>query len=135
MTAQRNRSQKRVLNLLQQLNSALSAQQIYVELRQREQPLGLATVYRALEALKLEGAVQARTLPTGESLYESIEHDQHYLTCLNCGQSVPITECPVHELEQKLETSHQFQVFYHSLEFFGLCQSCQSINREERTSS
>ncbi|MDR9404453.1 MAG: Fur family transcriptional regulator [Halothece sp. Uz-M2-17] len=127
MTAQRNRSQKQVLNLLQQLNSPVSAQEIYVELRQQEKPLGLATVYRALEALKLEGAVQARTLPTGESLYESIEHDQHYLTCLNCGQSFPIDECPVHDLEKELETSHQFEVFYHSLEFFGLCQTCQSL--------
>lgn len=130
MTAQRNRSQKRILNLLHQLNCPLSAQQIYVELRQRNQPLGLATVYRALDALKLEGAVQARTLPTGESLYESIEHDQHYLTCLNCGESFPITECPVHQLEKQLETSHKFQVFYHSLEFFGLCEQCQSSNQD-----
>lgn len=125
MTTQRNRSQKRILNLLHQLSSPLSAQQIYIELRQREQPLGLATVYRALEALKLEGAVQARTLPSGESLYESIEHDQHYLTCLNCGQSFPVNQCPVHQLEKELETSHKFQVFYHSLEFFGLCRQCQ----------
>jgi len=131
MTAQRNRSQKRILNLLQQLNSPLSAQQIYVELRQREQALGLATVYRALEALKLEGAVQARTLQSGESLYESIDHDQHYLTCLNCGQSVPIAECPVHQLEKELQTSHHFQVFYHSLEFFGLCRQCQAIHPQD----
>ncbi|AFZ49239.1 Fur family transcriptional regulator [Dactylococcopsis salina] len=130
MTTQRNRSQKRILNLLYQLDAAVSAQQIYVELRQREQPLGLATVYRALEALKLEGAVQARTLPTGESLYESIEHDQHYLTCLNCGESFPVNHCPVHELEKELKTSHQFQVFYHSLEFFGLCKQCQIITSD-----
>ncbi len=125
MTTQRNRSQKRILNLLQQLSSPLSAQQIYIELRQREQPLGLATVYRALESLKLEGAVQSRTLPSGESLYESIDHDQHYLTCLNCGESLPVHQCPVHQLEKELEKSHKFQVFYHSLEFFGLCQQCQ----------
>lgn len=130
MTAQRNRSQKRILNLLYHLNRPLSAQEIYVELRQNQQPLGLATVYRALEALKLEGAVQARTLSTGESIYESIDRDQHYLTCLNCGQSFPIPECPVHPLEKELETSYQFQVFYHSLEFFGLCQFCQATNSQ-----
>jgi len=130
MTTQRNRSQQRILNLLYQLDAAVSAQQIYVELRQREQPLGLATVYRALEALKLEGAVQARTLPTGESLYESIEHDQHYLTCLNCGESLPVNDCPVHELEKELKTSYRFQVFYHSLEFFGLCEQCQIITND-----
>lgn len=127
MKAQRNRSQQRIIKLLYEINHPLSAQEIYMELRQRNQPLGLATVYRALESLKLEGAVQARTLPTGESLYESIERDQHYLTCLNCGASFPIQECPVHQLEEQLETSHQFQVFYHSLEFFGLCEKCQAL--------
>ncbi len=127
MKAQRNRSQQRIIKLLYEINRALSAQEIYMELRQRNQALGLATVYRALDSLKLEGAVQARTLPTGESLYESIERDQHYLTCLNCGASVPIQECPVHQLEQQLETSHKFQVFYHSLEFFGLCEQCQAL--------
>lgn len=130
MTTQRNRSQKRILNLLYEINRPLSAQEIYVELRQQQKPLGLATVYRALEALKLEGAVQARTLPNGESIYESIEQDQHYLTCLNCGQSFPLQECPVHQLEKELEASHKFQVFYHSLEFFGLCEKCRwKLNR------
>ncbi|QDZ40223.1 transcriptional repressor [Euhalothece natronophila Z-M001] len=127
MKAQRNRSQQRIIKLLYEVNKPLSAQEIYMELRQRNQALGLATVYRALDSLKLEGAVQARTLPTGESLYESIERDQHYLTCLNCGASVPIKECPVHQLEEQLETSHKFQVFYHSLEFFGLCAKCQAF--------
>ncbi|MFP4135207.1 MAG: Fur family transcriptional regulator [Halothece sp.] len=127
MKAQRNRSQQRIIKLLYEINQPLSAQQIYMELRQRNQALGLATVYRALDSLKLEGAVQARTLPTGESLYESIERDQHYLTCLNCGASVPIPECPVHQLEEQLEASHNFQVFYHSLEFFGLCEQCQAL--------
>lgn len=127
MKAQRNRSQQRIIKLLYEVNRALSAQEIYMELRQRNQALGLATVYRALESLKLEGAVQARTLPTGESLYESIERDQHYLTCLNCGASYPIEECPVHQLKEKLETSYKFQIFYHSLEFFGLCTKCQAL--------
>lgn len=52
MTVQRTRSQKRILNLLQLLNRGLSAQDIYVELRSQNQGMGLATVYRALEALK-----------------------------------------------------------------------------------
>jgi Fur family ferric uptake transcriptional regulator len=28
-------------------------------------------------------------------------------------------------LEEKLEKSHQFKVYYHTLEFFGLCDHCQ----------
>jgi Fe2+ or Zn2+ uptake regulation protein len=77
----------------------------------------LATVYRSLEVLKLEGAVQVRTLANGESLYSSVQRDQHHLTCLNCGASIAINECPVHQLESQLEDSHQFRIYYHTLEF------------------
>ena len=121
---QRTRSQKRILTLLQSLKCSISAQDLYIELRNREQDMGLATVYRSLEALKLQGEVQVRTLANGESEYSLIKSDRHHLTCVNCGASIAIDECPVHNLEQQLETSHTFKVYYHTLEFFGLCQKC-----------
>jgi len=123
----RTRNQERILTLLQTLNRAISAQDIYVQLRKGSQSIGLATVYRALEALKLEGVVQVRTLATGESLYSSVQQDKHHLTCLQCGKSIPINECPVHELEIQLHQSHKFKIFYHTLEFFGLCNQCQEL--------
>src|SRR4028118_748033 len=125
MKAEHTRSQERILNLLQTLNRAISAQDIYVQLRNGSQRIGLATVYRALEALKLEGVVQVRTLASGESLYSSVQQDKHHLTCLQCGKSILIDECPVHELETQLHNFHKFKIFYHTLEFFGLCQQCQ----------
>mgnify|MGYP003444572601 FL=1 len=124
MKTQRTRSQKRILTLLQSLKRSISAQDLYIELRNREQDMGLATVYRSLEALKLQGEVQVRTLANGESEYSLIKSDRHHLTCVNCGASIAIDECPVHNLEQQLETSHTFKVYYHTLEFFGLCQKC-----------
>lgn len=126
MKASRTRSQDRIINLLKSQNQALSAQDIYLELRRRAQSIGLATVYRALEALKLEGVLQVRTLANGESVYSTLQQDQHHLTCLVCGVSIPIAECPVHQLERQLQQSHQFKVFYHTLEFFGVCQDCQA---------
>ena len=124
MKSDRTRSQERFLQLLQQCDRALSAQDIYVELRTGSQAVGLATVYRALESLKLEGSVQGRTLSTGESLYSSVQADRHHLTCLHCGESIAIDECPVEQLEQKLESLHQFKIYYHTLEFFGVCLTC-----------
>lgn len=132
MKLQRTRSQERILNLLKTLNRALSAQDIYVELRNRDQNMGLATVYRSLDALKLDGVVQVRTLATGESLYSSVLRDQHHLTCLNCGQSIPIEKCPVHQLETELQDTHQFKIYYHTLEFFGLCDRCDVAEVEEK---
>ncbi|WAL62203.1 Fur family transcriptional regulator [Thermocoleostomius sinensis] len=127
MKSHYTRSQERILTLLKSLNRAISAQDIYVEMRNRNQSMGLATVYRSLEALKLEGVVQVRTLANGESLYSLIQEDRHHLTCLQCGASIPINECPVHELENQLHQSYQFKIFYHTLEFFGLCTQCQVV--------
>jgi Fur family transcriptional regulator, ferric uptake regulator len=125
MKSQRTRSQERILNLLKSLEQAVSAQDLYLELRNRAESMGLATVYRSLEALKLEGVVQVRTLVNGESLYSTLQEDRHHLTCLQCGVSIPMDRCPVHELEVQLQQAHQFKIYYHTLEFFGLCSPCQ----------
>jgi Fur family transcriptional regulator, ferric uptake regulator len=124
MKSDRTRSQERILQLLKQFDRGISAQDIYVELRTRDRGVGLATIYRALESLKLEGIIQGRTLPTGESLYSCVQADRHHLTCLHCGRSIPIDECPVEQLESRLESQHQFKVYYHTLEFFGVCATC-----------
>jgi len=124
MEAQRNRSQERILRLLKELGREISAQELYIELRNHHQDTGMATVYRALEALKLAGVVQARPLPNGSAGYSLIQ-DQHHLTCLQCGASIPIEHCPVHELEAQLRATKPFKIYYHTLEFFGLCSPCQ----------
>jgi Fur family transcriptional regulator, ferric uptake regulator len=123
---QRTRSQSKVLDVLTHLNRAISAQDLFIELREHEQPMGLATVYRSLEALKLQGTLQTRVMPNGETLYSLVQEDRHHLTCLQCGVSVPIDACPVHELETQLRQSQKFEIYYHTLEFFGRCSPCQS---------
>ncbi|PSB48003.1 Fur family transcriptional regulator [Chamaesiphon polymorphus] len=136
MKSDRTRSQERILQLLKQCDRAISAQDIYVELRTRDRAVGLATIYRALESLKLEGVIQCRTLPTGESLYSCVQADRHHLTCLQCGQSIAIDECPVEQLEHRLESLHQFKIYYHTLEFFGVCLTCAPTevdNSDDRT--
>lgn len=124
MKVQRTRSQEKIIQVLQSLDEALSAQDLYIEMRNRNYNMGLATVYRSLEALKLQGELKVRKLANGESVYSSVNRDRHHLTCLNCGISIPIEECPVHTLEHQLEQSHQFKVYYHTLEFFGVCDRC-----------
>ncbi|NJL98602.1 MAG: transcriptional repressor, partial [Synechococcaceae cyanobacterium SM2_3_2] len=70
-TARQTRSQKLILDLLSHRSQPLSAQEIFVELRNEQQSVGLATVYRSLEALQNEGQLQA----------------------VNLGITSPITKC------------------------------------------
>lgn len=122
------KNQQAVLDALNQQAAALSAQELYSILRE-QQVIGLATIYRALEILRLRGVLQTRIGPNGESLYSPAARDQHYLTCLNCGQSLPLDYCPVQELDMQLKSSAPFKVYYHTLEFFGLCEPCSPETR------
>lgn len=133
MKPRRTRNQEHIISVLKSLEQAISAQDLYVELRNRELSMGLATVYRSLEALKLEGVIQARTVSGGEALYSLVKEDRHHLTCLQCGDSIPIDECPVHDLELQLNQSYQFKIYYHMLEFFGLCTQCQQSDLTNET--
>lgn len=125
MSERRTRSQERILKVLKGLTQPTSAQDLYVALR-HEYTIGLATVYRSLDTLKIAGLVQVRTLPSGESLYSLPQEDRHHLSCLRCGNSISIDECPVHDLEHELQDHHKFRIYYHTLEFFGLCPDCQA---------
>jgi Fur family ferric uptake transcriptional regulator len=131
LTARLTSYQERILETLEKLDEPISAQDLHIQMRSIYKSLGLSTVYRGLEVLKLRGLVQKRTSIDGEFLYSSVQKHQHYFTCLQCGDSIDIHACPVCELEAELQRSPgislRFQIFYHSLEFFGLCRFCQGM--------
>ncbi|MEO1620998.1 MAG: transcriptional repressor, partial [Cyanobacteria bacterium J06632_3] len=98
---QLTRAQRQVHLLLEQTDKAMTAQAIYQQLKSQKQSIGLATVYRSLRSLQVKGLAQARALSNGEWVYALTSDDSHYLTCLNCGASVPVKDCPIQSLEDK----------------------------------
>jgi Fur family ferric uptake transcriptional regulator len=126
MPVQRSRSQKIILNLLQQLQQEIDAQDLYLELRGQGKKIGLATVYRALKTLHKEGLIQERPSTKGKSFYSATSlHQQYHLNCLNCECSIVVADCPISGKLDRWFQSQEFKVYYHTLEFFGLCIDCQ----------
>jgi Fur family ferric uptake transcriptional regulator len=114
--------------LLEQLRRAereLSGQDLHALLRQGPQPMGLATVYRHLRQLQQRGLIRCRHLPSGEALFAPTERDEHHLTCVDCGTSVVLEHCPMHDVHLGRDQAAGFQLLFHTLEFFGLCGACQ----------
>ncbi|MFM7435953.1 MAG: Fur family transcriptional regulator [Vulcanococcus sp.] len=114
--------------LLEQLRLAdreLSGQDLHALLRQGPQPMGLATVYRHLRQLQQRGLIRCRHLPSGEALFAPVERDEHHLTCVDCGTTLVLEHCPMHEVELHGDHAEGFQMLFHTLEFFGLCRRCQ----------
>lgn len=122
-STRRTNAQNAVLSALQSHRQPMSAQGLYSEMRSKHS-VGLTTVYRSLNALQKSGHIQHRINLEGTTLYSLTNHDRHCMTCLICGQSFPINVCPVAELEEQLQASSKFKVYYHTLEFFGRCADC-----------
>lgn len=124
------RSQQTVLDLLTEVPQAIAAQDLCMLLRQTRS-IGLATVYRALEALKSKGVVKCVVGPQGKGLYSLVGQDAHYVKCLQCHRSIQLERCPLRDLTQNFQAAQNpqgtrpFKVYYHTLEFFGLCPACQ----------
>jgi Fur family ferric uptake transcriptional regulator len=118
----------RQLQLLEQLRTAereLSGQELHALLRQGPQSMGLATVYRHLRQLQQRGLIRCRHLPSGEALFAPVERDEHHLTCVDCGATQALSHCPMHTLHLPSSQTGDFQLLFHTLEFFGLCGPCQ----------
>jgi len=121
------KNQTLILALLKKIKEEISAQQIHFKLREQGSSTGLATVYRSLKALHQEGLIQERVSPSGEAFYSIIKHEHHphHLNCVSCGESIPLRDCPIDEQLHQWCESKNFTVYYHTLEFFGVCDYCQ----------
>lgn len=126
MPVKQSRSQKIVLNFLKELQQEIDAQDLYLELHRRGKKIGLATVYRALKTLHQEGLIQEKPSSKGKSFYSATSsHQQHHLNCLNCQRSIVVADCPISSKLDRWFQSQEFKIYYHTLEFFGLCTQCQ----------
>ena len=123
-------------NILEQLNNCadeISGQQIHRSLIEASSNMGLTTVYRHLRALQQKGLVRCRNLPTGEALYSPVNRDQHHLTCVDCGQTLVLKSCPIKNIELPKTQTKNFELLFHTLEFFGLCKSCHQRQKIAET--
>ena len=123
-----SKRQEQILEILKNCEDELTGQELHRELIIGDKEMGLTTVYRNLQILMKSGLIRSRHLPTGEVLYTPVERDIHHLTCVQCGETSKIDGCPVKDIHEPQQVSKKFQLLFHTLEFFGLCQNCYQKN-------
>lgn len=105
--------------------SFVSAQELHAALRDAGTSIGLATVYRALADLAVEGEADSLQ-QEGESLYRACTPGthHHHLICRSCGLTVEIEADPVEEWAHAVAREHGFSDAQHIVDVFGLCGNC-----------
>lgn len=103
----------------------VSAQGLHLSLREGGSPIGLATVYRALADLAVEGEADSLQSPEGESLYRACTSGHHHhLICRNCGLTVEIEADAVEQWARSVAARNGFTQAQHVVDVFGLCAAC-----------
>lgn len=103
----------------------VSAQTLHSHLRDKGSPIGLATVYRALADLAVEGDADSLQ-QEGESLYRACTpgSHHHHLICRSCGLTVEIEADAVESWAASVAAQHGFTQPSHVVDVFGLCANC-----------
>lgn len=116
-----------VLEVIESSNRPVTAEDIYIILKQKDISINLSSIYRILDTLVANSLINKFIFEeTNKTCYEmnDMQH-KHYLICNGCKKVFPISGCPLHAYESQLEDTLDFTITNHKLEIYGYCKDCK----------
>jgi Fur family ferric uptake transcriptional regulator len=117
-----------VIEYLGRQHCAASAQEIHQALKREGCSIGMASVYRSLEALHGLQLVQRFDAGHGEGRYEAVaptgEH-HHHVVCDECERIMPFEDPALERAIDKLAQRVPYAIAGHDVVLHGRCPDCQ----------
>lgn len=113
--------------LIARRSGHFTAAELLADARDGRVAVGRATVFRTLDLLVAQSALERIDLPSGEHAYVACaprEH-HHHVVCRQCGRSVEVIDVGLAEVVRAISERSSFRIDSHRLELFGLCPDCQ----------
>jgi len=124
------RSSKRelILNVFLHQEGHLSADDLFDLIRQEDQHISRATVYRALQWMVEAGIAQKVDFGEGRFRFErTYRHPRHYhLICQNCNSSSEFLSSDIEMLVEEVSTARNFNVSRSVVQVYGTCEKCST---------
>ena len=107
----------KILEILEQSEQRhLSAEDIYKELLDMGEDIGLATVYRVLTQFETAGLVNRHNFEGGHSVFEMDEGEHHdHMVCVETGEVVEFVNDDIERIQREIAKQHNFELIDHSL--------------------
>ncbi|WP_006714945.1 Fur family transcriptional regulator [Desulfitobacterium metallireducens] len=120
-----------ILEILEQSETPLTADEIFLILKENNTSIWLSTIYRTLEMLTEKEVVRKSTIMGEDKARYEIKQDahKHCFVCVTCHKMIPLMDCPLEEFEEKLKDKMDFDVTGHNLEIYGYCHDCKLMKR------
>jgi Fur family ferric uptake transcriptional regulator len=107
----------KILEILENAsNRHLSAEDIYKDLLDSGEEIGLATVYRVLTQFEAAGLVTRHNFEGGHSVFELDDGEHHdHMVCVETGEVIEFTSDEIERLQHEIAEEHGFELLDHSL--------------------
>ena len=116
-----------ISELINRSDGHMTAEQIFLELKNTEPKVVQATVYNNLNTLYQEGLIRRLSIEGSPDLYDKIRKHDH-LVCKKCGTLSDIT---FDDLTKNLEKQLGEGILSYDLKVFYLCPKCRENNKGE----
>ena len=116
----------------------LSAEEVFQLSREKNEDIGLATIYRTLDLLDDLDLLHKMNFGDGRSRYEltstNVEqhHHHHHLVCLKCNRIYEGGRRPSPAVGRRGRESIPVLIINHNLQFFGYCAKCREKADDQR---
>jgi len=118
-----------ILDIINASNRHWDADELARALVDAGQTIGIATVYRGLAALELEGLIESIQLGD-KKRYERANKAHHdHMVCTQCGHIEEFSHQTIEELQQAAADKKGFKLTGHQLVMFGLCHQCVQVSK------
>jgi Fur family ferric uptake transcriptional regulator len=122
------RQRRLIVEVLLATDGHLNIDELYQEVRQRDDNVGYATIYRTLKLLTECGLATSSHFGDGPVRFESAVNRSHHdhLICTACEKIIEFENEEIERMQEKVCKALNFQMTDHKMEIYGLCQACQS---------
>ena len=117
-----------VLKIISGSKQPITAEEIYLKLKEEKVSINLSSIYKILESLSNNNVISKCVLGNdNKTSYEmnTSEH-KHHLICKCCKEVFAIGDCPLCAYEEMLKKNMEFDVTEHRLEIYGYCKHCKN---------
>ena len=107
----------KILEILEKnFEAHMTAEDIYQSLRDADEDVGIATVYRVLTQFESAGLVQRHNFDSGPAVYE-LDRGQHHdhMVCTETGKVIEFHNSEIEALQETIATNKGYELVGHSL--------------------
>jgi Fur family ferric uptake transcriptional regulator len=107
----------KILQILENVvDRHMTAEDIYQALRDAEEDVGIATVYRVLTQFETAGLIERHNFDNGPAVYELDRGEHHdHMVCTETGKVIEFHDAEIEKIQERIASQNGYDLVGHSL--------------------